>query len=98
MEAQGLHPACKAWIPRIWSPECRARYTPLMRYGAMRLARARRMVCPLMLCLFIAACGQKGPLVLPDKQKHSPVIPKPGTPAAPAGPASAPASAPDGPA
>jgi predicted small lipoprotein YifL len=72
----------------------------------MRFARAKRVVCPLMLCLVIAGCGQKGPLVLPDKQKHVPVLPKPKTPAAVDGsasapaaiPSSAPASAPNGPA
>ncbi len=50
---------------------------------------------------FLAACGQKGPLVLPDAQKHKPTTANPATPltGAPAPtPASTPAPTPSTPA
>ncbi len=46
------------------------------------------LYCALACCL-LSACGQKGPLVLPDQKKHKPVATVPQ-------PAPEPAPAPDG--
>jgi predicted small lipoprotein YifL len=65
-----------------------------MNARAPRVARAATAVV-LAASLLLAACGQKGPLYLPDGKKKTsvPAAPAPATPSS-AAPASAPTSAP----
>jgi predicted small lipoprotein YifL len=54
----------------------------------------RNLACAIVVCasVLVAACGQKGPLVLPDAQKHKPTTANPANPLT--APAPAPAAAP----
>ena len=44
-------------------------------------SKLTRTLCAALLLTLLSACGQRGPLTLPDKKKHTAPAPAAGTPA-----------------